>query len=184
MSIDKIDIRLILDGCLHGNRNSQLKLYESFHGYGLSICLRYAKNRQEAVEILNDAFLKIFQHLDQYDSTYSFRPWIRRIFINTAIDHHRKYFHQLNWEFLSPAIENSLASDIQISADTDLLPILQLLPPTYRTVFNLYVMEEYKHHEIAENLGISVSTSRSNLLRAKKKLRTILSKTREKVKIN
>jgi RNA polymerase sigma factor (sigma-70 family) len=89
MQAREINLKLILDGCLRRNRNSQRKLYEYFFGYGMNVCLRYAKNRQEAEEILNNAFLKIFTNLDKYDPAYPFRTWLRRILINSAVDYFR-----------------------------------------------------------------------------------------------
>lgn len=171
-----INLKLILKGCLRQNRNSQRILYEHFYGYGLSICLRYSKNREEAVEILNDAFLKVFTKLDQYDPTFPFEGWLRRILINTAIDHHRsnfKYPMHLELQAAKEVTDGEVPLP-ELNPNEDLLPILQHLSPMYRMVFNLYVLEEYQHHEIAEKLGISVSTSRSNLARAKAKLRTYL----------
>ena len=182
MHRDQINIKLILEGCLRGNRNSQRRLYEHFYGYAMSICLRYSSTREEAVEVLNDAFLKVFSHLHQYDPNCEFKPWLRRILINKAIDYHRKYKHKISWVELSPKID---LADLTVALpptllEQDMLPILQQLPPAYRMVFNLYVMEGYKHQEIAEQLGISVGTSRSNLLRAKAKLRTLLIKKSSK----
>ena len=175
----EINIKFILRGCIEGNRNCQQKLYSSYYGYAMSIALRYAKNRDEAVEILNDAFFKIFNNLDKFDIEQPFNFWMRRITINAAIDYHRKYYK--SEEIILPLNESIDAVDVetplpQITQGEDMLPILQQLPPAYRTVFNLYVMEEYRHQEIAELLGISVSTSRSNLMRAKEKLREIFSK--------
>ncbi len=178
MPEDNINLKLILEGCRRGSRNSQRKLYEHFYGYAMNICLRYSRKREEAVEILNDAFLKAFTRLDQYDTDYPFRGWLRRILIHSAIDYHRKHHKfsaQLELTALTDVSEEETPMP-RISADEDMLPILQQLTPAYRVVFNLFVMEGYKHHEIAEMLGISVSTSRSNLLRAKEKLRAILEK--------
>ena len=90
MASKDLNFKLIIDNCRRGDRNSQRALYEHYYGYGLNICLRYASHREEAKEILNDAFLKIFTKLDQYDAAYPFKNWIRRIFANTAIDHYRK----------------------------------------------------------------------------------------------
>lgn len=173
---EEINIQLILKGCQQGNRNSQRKLYEHFYGYAMSVCLRFSKNKEEAAEVLNDAFVKVFSHLDRYDQAFPFQAWLRRILVNAAIDHHRKHHKML--DFLELSIQSDRADDEvpmpQISPDEDLLPILQKLPPAYRMVFNLFVMEDLKHHEIAELLGISVSTSRSNFVRAKEKLREII----------
>ncbi len=178
----EINIKLIVSGCLKGNRSSQQKMYSHFYGYALSIALRFSKNREEAVEIMNDAFLKVFKNLDKYDTGLPFKTWLRRIIINAAIDYHRRYHKNdahilpLNDSFDQAGEELPMP---EISPDEDMLPILQRLPPTYRMVFNLYVMEDYKHYEIAELLDISVSTSRSNLVRAKEKLRQILLKEKK-----
>lgn len=182
MSEEKINLSLILQGCLRGNRNSQRKLYEHFYGYAMNICLRYSKNREEAVEILNDAFLKALTKLEQYDPVYPFRGWLRRILIHSAIDYHRKNHKHADHLELT-ALADVAGEDIPmpgISPDEDVLPALQQLTPAYRMVFILFVMEGYKHHEIAEMLDISVSTSRSNFIRAKEKLRAILEKERNR----
>jgi RNA polymerase sigma-70 factor (ECF subfamily) len=174
----KFDLLPILQECQEGNRNSQRRLYEHFYGYAMNICLRYSKGRNEAVEILNDAFLKVFNHLDQYDTTYPFKAWLRRIAINSAIDHHRKNKNLTHTLDLASASE--LAAEEmplpKLSRDEDVLPILQKLSPAYRVVFNLYVMEGYSHAEIAELLGIDVRTSRSNLVRATQNLRSLMTK--------
>lgn len=177
-----INIKLILDGCRRGNRNSQRILFEHYAAYSMSISLRYSKNREEAEEILNNGFLKVFRHIGKYDSAYPFRAWLRRIVINTAIDYYRA--HQKYPVFL----ELQAAADVEedempmpkLSADEDVLPILQQLSPAYRMVFNLAIIEGYKHNEIGEMLGISASSSRSNLARAKEKLRTLLLKKSKK----
>ncbi|MEN0050013.1 MAG: RNA polymerase sigma factor [Bacteroidota bacterium] len=176
MKKDTLNLGLIIAGCQKGNRASQERLYKYYHPYGMSISLRYAKNRLEAREILNESFLKVFTKLDQYDKTQDFQYWLRRIIINTAIDYYRK--HQRSPFFM--AIDNALqiADDtpveIELNESVDTLPIIQQLPPAYRMVFNLYVMEGFKHREIAEQLGISVNTSKSNLARAKQKLKALI----------
>ncbi len=171
-----------MEGCRRGNRNSQRKLYEHFYGYGMNISLRYGKNREEALEILNDAFLKALTNLDKYDSDYPFKGWLRRILINSAIDYHRaNHKHPPHLELVSTMDVSEDEIDMpKISPEEDMLPILRELSPAYRMVFNLFVMEGYKHHEIAAQLGISVSTSRSNFIRAKQKLRNIILKQRAK----
>ena len=176
MDKEKINLRLIIDGCREGNRQSQRKLYEHFFAYGMGIALRYSKNQHEAEEIFNDAFLKVFFNLDKYDPNFPFKSWFRRLLVNTAIDYLRKYQkYNLNYtnELPPEPIDHSDSTPL-IDDETDALPILQNLSPAYRVVFNLYVMEEYKHHEIAEILDISVGTSKSNLARAKAKLKLLL----------
>lgn len=172
-------LTFILDSCRQGNRASQMRLYEHFYSYGLGICLRYSKNREEALEILNDGFLKVFNKLDQYDSAYPFTAWLRRIFINAAIDYHRKYHKNklvveaLSFEEAQPVYNDAIAN---LSFE-ELVQVIQKLPPAYRLVFNLFVIEDMKHHEIAEQLNISVGASKSNLAKARKKLISLLPKS-------
>lgn len=178
MADHTINIKLIVEGCRRANRNSQRKLFEHFFAYGINICLRYSKNRQEAEEILNTGFLKVFKYIDKYDTSYPFRHWLRKILVNTAVDYYRANHKHPGFLELKPV--NDVASEEfplpEIGPEIDVLPILQQLSPVYRMVFNLYVMEEYKHDEIAEMLDISSSASRSNLVRAKNKLRELMMK--------
>jgi len=177
MKEDTLNLGLILKGCLKGNRASQERLYKYYYPYGMSISLRYAKNRLEAKEILNESFLKVFNKLDLYDKTQAFHFWLRRIIINTAIDYYRKKQRQPLFMTIDDAllqIADDTLGDFEIDTTINTLPILQQLPPAYRIVFNLYVMEGYKHQEIAEQLGISVNTSKSNLARAKQKLKVLI----------
>ena len=167
---EKNSLLKLIKRCVKGNRLSQKKLYSLYYGYAMNICLRYTRNREDAVEILNDSFLKVFTNLHLYNHNLPFKPWLRRIVINTNIDHFRKC------EKMYPIIgyEDHLThvkDEVKIEPDIDLLPVIQKLSIQYRTVFNLYVMDGYKHQEIAEMLGISENTSRSNLLRAKVKLK-------------
>jgi RNA polymerase sigma factor (sigma-70 family) len=178
------NLRVLLEGCRKCNRNSQRRLYEHFYGYAMSICLRYTTNRGEALEVLNDAFLKVFTKIDQYDPAFPFKGWLRRVLIHTAIDQFRKSKPPRHEE-LSAALQ---LPDAEIpmpflSPEEDVLPVLQALSPAYRVVFNLYVLEEYSHNEIAELLGITPGASRSNLTRACEKLRTLLA-SQNKKKVN
>ncbi len=161
----------IIQGCLKEKRESQKLLYEKFYGYGMSFCLRYSKNMDDAVEILNDGFLKVFNNLKTFDLDRPFKPWFKRIVINTAINHLKKNEKYMNNERLDGveqpfAMENILS---KIGYDEVLL-MIQKLSNAYRTVFNLYVIDGYKHEEIANMLGISVGTSKSNLSKAREKL--------------
>lgn len=157
------------------HRGSQKMLYQEFYAYGMSICLRYADNRDEAAEILNDGFMKVFQNIARFDLTRPFKPWLRRIIVNTAINHYHQKNRALKAEELDRAKQN--ASEERILSGIsyeEILGMLRKLPPAYRTVFNLHVIEGYKHEEIAAMLGVSVGTSKSNLFKAKEQLRTIL----------
>jgi len=173
---DSNKLKFILDSCRKGNRASQMRLYEHFYSYAMGICLRYARNREEAKEMVNDGFLKVFTKLDQYDSNYPFTAWIRRLFINTAIDYHRRYhknrehLQSVTDDEVEPVYNEALAN---LSFD-ELIKLIQKLPPAYRMVFNLYVIDGLKHHEIAAQLNISVGSSKSNLAKARKKLIELL----------
>lgn len=149
-----------------------------FYAYGMSITLRYADSRDQAAAILNDAFVKVFTNIRKYDKNRPFKPWLRRIIINTAINyyHQNKNTHQLeNLEM----VEKQLGKDERIISGIsydEIITMVQQLTPGYRAVFNLYVIEGFKHHEIADMLDISIGTSKSNLAKAKRNLQSILEK--------
>ena len=178
------DLQRQIQGCVSNDRKSQKVIYETFYGYARSICDRYTKNDDDALEILNDGFLKIFREIYRYKPSYadeisSFKGWLRKIIIYTAIDHFRKNRkHSLtvglddNVTQLSSKFETAID---QISYE-EILSSIQKLTPGYRTIFNLFVIEGFSHEEIANQLGISVGTSKSNLSKARKQLQKILLK--------
>ncbi len=146
-----------------------------YFGFVKSITLRYASNNMESEEIVNDTFLKIFNNLAKYDYSRAFQAWLRTIAVNTAIDYFRKnqkYVHQADIDDVEVA---DMSVDIisKISAE-EILALVQKLPPSYRTVFTLYVVEGYNHREIADMLGIKEGTSKSNLQDARKKLQNMI----------
>ena len=157
------------------NRESQKSLYKEFYAYGMSICLRYAENRDEAAEVLNDGFMKIFKNIQKFDLKRPFKPWLRTIIVNTAINHYHQKQRELAMEEIDVA-RHKVEQESVLSGITyqEIILMLRKLPPSYRTVFNLYVIEGYKHEEIASMLGISVGTSKSNLFKAKEHLKKIL----------
>jgi RNA polymerase sigma-70 factor (ECF subfamily) len=165
----------ILKGCLKQRRESQKLLYQEFYGYGMSICMPYADSRDEAAEILNDGFMKLFTNIRQFDLAKPLKPWLRAIMVNTAINHYRQKQRIIQAEEMDEANQEPEAESI-ISGISyqEIIAMLQKLPPAYRVVFNLYVIEGYKHEEVAKMLGISVGTSKSNLFKAKESLRHIL----------
>jgi RNA polymerase sigma factor (sigma-70 family) len=166
------NINDLIAGCCRKERSSQEALYRNFFGYGLSICLRYAQNREEAVEIMNDGFLKIFQHIESFDTSRSFKTWLAKIMVNTSIDFLRSKKKLVFVDDISQVTEPGTDEKIiDKLAYEELLKHVQALPPGYRTVFNLYIMEGYQHQEIAVMLRISEGTSKSNLFKAKKILK-------------
>ncbi|MBL3655826.1 RNA polymerase sigma factor [Fulvivirga sp. 2943] len=152
-------------------------LYEEYHGYCMSICLRYAESREDAVEMMNDGFLKVFNYIKSYDHARPFKTWLRRIMINSTLDHIKKYQIKLEQQEIEEGIRE-LISETQLDqlSYEELLGLIRELPLAYRTVFNLHAIEGYKHEEIAEMLNISTGTSKSNYFKAKKKLQELLRK--------
>jgi RNA polymerase sigma factor (sigma-70 family) len=171
----------IIEGCIAGKRSAQNALYRKFSAMMLSVCMRYAQNRDEAEDILQEAFIKIFQNIASFRGEGSFEGWMKRIMINHALNHYRKNKKTPFTQDINEINEQDIIGkeEIQghhepVSADI-LLSLIQLLPQGYRMVFNLYVFEEYSHKEIAKELNISESTSKTQLLKARRMLRRKLS---------
>ncbi len=165
----------LLDGCCRGDRLYQKQLYELFYGKMMSVCLRYAKDHEEAKDMLNEGFMKVFKNIQKYKATHSLESWIRRIMINNAIDHYRKYKKHRNQiditEVYDYSNDETISSDLSVQ---EIMKLIQKLSPAYKTVFNLYVVDGYNHREIAEKLGISEGTSKSNLSKARAKLQQMI----------
>ena len=181
------ELTLHIRACTLNNRESQKKIYSSFYGYAMAICDRYANNQEDAVEIINDGFLKIFREIHHYQPAYSdvvssFKGWLRKIMIYTAIDHFRKYHkHQMVTDLDTVVYQvpaHSIDALDRISHE-EIIRSVQLLSPGYRAVFNLFVIDDLSHEEIAKELGISVGTSKSNLAKARKQLQKILFKQQQ-----
>ncbi|NEU09865.1 sigma-70 family RNA polymerase sigma factor [Flavihumibacter sp. R14] len=163
------------EGCLRGNPSSQRKLYQSFYGFALAICLRYCNDRDEAIEVMNNGFFKVLTNFNKYNPEKPFKPWLSRVMTNTAIDHYRSRLRFGYMADISEAEEiTTEATVFQKLNYEDLLKLVQRLPPGYRAVFNLYAIDGYNHTEIGEILGISEGTSKSNLFKARQKLRYYL----------
>lgn len=167
-----------IGGCSLNNRESQKKIFSSFYGYAISICNRYTSRHEDAIEILNDGFLKIFTEMHRFKPAYadvmsSFKGWLAKIMIYTAIDYNRKFHKQEMMTFLNgkvvemPSVYETPLD--KISYD-EIIRAVQELSPAYRTVFNLFVIEGFSHEEIGKRLGISSGTSKSNLSKAKRHL--------------
>ena len=146
----------------------QEELYRRYSPKMYAVCLRYAGNAEEAEDILQEGFIKVFKKLNSFRSEGSFEGWIRRIFVNTAIEHfRRKRYLMPVTEKEENTIEGKYLSVLDDLAARDIMALVQDLSPGYRTVFNLYVVEGYTHKEIADMMGISEGTSKSQLSRAK-----------------
>ena len=179
---DRPDLLHIIQGCVKANRDSQKLFYQLHYGYSIGICMRYCTNPDDAAEVVNDGFLKIFRALDAFNPQYtdveaSLKGWMKRIMINTAIDHLRKNRQR----FLTAEIFDkhfNMADEMETSIDrmsyNEILSVIQRLSPVYRAVFNLFVIDGYKHEEIAQKLKISVGASKSNLAKARMNLKKLL----------
>ncbi len=169
------ELQQLIAGCLQQSRKDQKMLYKAFYGFAMSICLRYAGNRYEAAEIMNQGFLKVFTNLHKYDTGRPFIAWVGRIMMNTSVDYYRSNLKLSLNDDLDAAedIGHDELPDQKLNYD-DLLSMIQQLPNAYRTVFNLFAIEGFSHEEIAAQLGISTGTSKSNLFKAREKLKTMV----------
>lgn len=178
----KVDERLIRE-CIHGDRKAQLRLYDLCYSYMMSICIRYCKDKHEAGARLNLSFLKILQHLDQFDQTGSFKAWISKITLRSIIDEFRaqeKHYRQhVYYGELAREIEWQAEEADHFAEEVDmdyLLAVINRLPPMDRQVFNLFAIDGYGHKEIATMLNISEGTSKWHVHEARKKIKDVLVK--------
>ena len=167
----------IIKGCIDKKRDCQKQLYDALAGKMLFVCFRYCKNRDDAEDVLQEAFIKVFKHIHTFKFEGSFEGWVRRIIVNTAINFitlqkQKHLFDDI--DHLSVQIESESIDAIDQINEKDLLKLLALLPDGYRTVFNLYAIEGYSHKEIAEMLQITEGTSKSQLSKAKAQLKNLL----------
>lgn len=181
-SVENQDTKLLslIEGCIAQDRKSQRGLYEMLYPYGMSISLRYARDEDEAMGILNESFMKVFTRIQKYDlARNSFKGWFKKILINTAIDYFNKnkIYYQQNLEIETIPEPNSTENIENNLRYEDILRCVHRLSPAYRTIFNLFVIDGFSHEEIARQVGISVGTSKSNLAKAREKLRQMLKKT-------
>ncbi len=164
------DIKNIIKGCLAGNRRDQELLYRRHAAKLYAVCLQYSGNDEEARDILQDGFIKIFENLIHYKHEGSFEGWMRRIVVNTALEKYRSKhnLHRVDDIDLIPEPDADPETDDYSGLEAvDLLDIIRELPPKYRMVFNLFAIEGYSHREISQMFNISEGTSKSNLSRAR-----------------
>jgi RNA polymerase sigma-70 factor (ECF subfamily) len=182
MKLEQKELKRIVDGCKAKNRSSQQKIYELLYNKMLPVCYRYARSTDEAKDMLQDGFIKVFEKIEQYSEGGSFEGWVRRIIVNTAIDTYRKNKKEIFIDDESRIKDDSDWKDIENESEyaglsiNDIVESMQNLSPAYRAVFNLFVMEGYTHQEIANDLEINIGTSKSNLAKAKANMKTMLIK--------
>jgi len=176
-SFNPDNLESVITACHAGNMQAQKALIKLFFGFAKSISMRYAINKETVEEIINDSFLKVFNNLHKYDSSQPFKAWFRTIVVNTAIDYYRKNIKVPYYEDYEKISIVDLEEDAisKLSAE-EIMDYVQKLPPSYKMVFTLYVIDGYSHREIADLLGIKEGTSKSNLQDARKKLQLMILK--------
>lgn len=167
----------LINACKRQDRRAQKLLYEQFSPLMLGVCRRYVKDPMEAEDVMVEGFFKVLTKIDTYSGDGSFEGWIRRIMVNESLMHLRKNNHFQYAEEISPNLSyQEEPTVLDKLAASEILSLLDELPPGYRTVFNLYVVEGYKHREIAEELNISINTSKSQLILAKQRMEELVKK--------
>ncbi len=175
------NINTIISGCKRNDRRSQELLYRNFYGAMMSFCLRYTQNEQDALEVLNTGFYKVFKNIDRYDERKAaLYTWIRTIILNTCLDFIKAKNGRIVQQELDQAAKVDLPPDVFSKMSShDILQLVRKLPPATQAVFNLYVMEGYAHKEIGGLLQISEGTSKWHLSEARKQLQTMIRKQNE-----
>jgi RNA polymerase sigma-70 factor, ECF subfamily len=177
--VDNDRLKELIEECARGEKPAQEKLFKQFYGKMMGVCMRYTKDQDRAQEVVQEGFIKVFDKLSEFDFKGSFEGWVRRIMVNASIDAIRKRNRgpfSTDEDFIFDSAE---PLEVESDFDDELTKLkaehamraIQSLSPAYRTVFNLYVIENYSHKEIAEILSISEGTSKSNLAKAKQNLR-------------
>ncbi len=168
----------LVKGCAGGDRRSQEILYKRYFSFAMSICIRYTRDENEAMEIVNDSYMKVMEGLSDYDSSRPFKPWYGKVLVNTAIDNYRKnlkHNDHLSINTITETEEREPEIEAELSVN-EILTLYRHLPGHYKITFNLFEIEGYSHEEIGQMMGVTASTSRSNLTRAKKMLRELYNK--------
>lgn len=183
--VEDKQLQQLIQGCLEGDRKAQQAVYKLLYGKMKVVCLRYTKDADQAMDVLQEGFIKVFQNMNKYTGAGSFEGWVRRIMVNLSIDRFRKQkndFLLLNGSMSAEDFGEDVEDEEETEAvDYDFTPeqileAMKQLSPAYQTVFNLYVFENYTHQDIAEALSISVGTSKSNFAKAKRNMKKILLK--------
>ena len=168
-----VDLDILLKACRKGKAKSQEALYKRFAPAMYGICMQYASSEEDAQDIMQEGFVKVFRKLDQVKNPSAFPGWIRRVMINTALEKYRSHVHLQRMDDVKEEAEQEMDDEIfEKLTCQEIVDLIQTLTPRYRMVFNLYAIEGYNHQEISKELGISVGTSKSNLSRARSILQT------------
>ncbi|MBK9272735.1 MAG: sigma-70 family RNA polymerase sigma factor [Saprospiraceae bacterium] len=171
----------LIQACIRKEEWAQQRLYEDNYKKMLTICMRYAGSEEDAVDILHDGFFKILTHLTSYEPNTSLQAWMNRIMVNTCIDYYRYKSKRYTTEIDTVMdLKSPFVNPLDTITIEEIMTAVQTLPETYRSVFNLYIIDGYSHKEISVKLNITESTSRSNLVKARQKLKELLRTDEEK----
>jgi RNA polymerase sigma factor (sigma-70 family) len=175
------DEKSLIEGCLKGYESYQFELYKRYAGKMMVVCKRYAGSKQEAEDFLQEAFIRIYDKLNTYQFSGSLEGWIRRVVVHTALNkiRSRKRYDDLSEDL--PIVDDNAVDAVSDLGEKDLMLMIAALPDGYRTVFNMYAIDGYDHAEIADALGISEGTSRSQLAKARASLRLALEQQKKKL---
>ena len=169
------DLPAVIEGCRGEKPAAQKQLFERYYSFGVNICLRYAGSREEAEEMFDDGFMRVLTKISYYDPQQPFDAWFRTVMVHSAIDHFRRHKSVLTYTDIDDACDiGETDTVLERLAAEEIMAVVQELPPAYRTVFSLHVVDGYSHPEIARMLGIHEGTSRSNLAKARQKLQELL----------
>lgn len=172
----------LIEGCSKGNRSCQYFLYEQFNKRMMAVCLRYAKSTQQAEDILQEGFVKVFEHIKDFRKESQLETWITRIMVNTALNMHRKKLYLFPMVDVDDTVLLNPDENLDVLAFEQLIEMIQSLPHGCQLIFNMYAVEGYTHQEIAGLLGISEGTSKSQYARAKELLRKQLQQEANRLK--
>ncbi len=173
--LNKAELEEAIRGCRRHDRYAQNRVYKAFYAWASSVCLRYTGNAEEARECVQDGFFKVFTKIDKYDGNQPFEAWIKRVMVNTCIDHYRSRMNEAPTTELIDARDETVLPEILINSDEEyLLDLVRQLPRAYQTTFNLYAVEGYDYREIADILGVSIGSVKSNLSKARSRLKMLL----------
>lgn len=173
----KMNEEQLVKKCLEKDTLAQKQLFEFYSRRMMGVCLRYSQDGEEAQDVLQMGFIKVFEKLDMYNFKGSLEGWIRKIIVNTALDNirkNKKFMNDVEMDKVDYQLHNHTENAVEKLSAQDLLKIIQGMPPGFKTVFNMFAIEGYSHKEIAEELNISVNTSKSQYSRARAHLQKIL----------
>ena len=177
------ELHIIIQGCINQDRRNQQDFYKIFYGYAAAVCVRYTQTNDDLVEIVNDGFMKVFTQLNVFrvpaeNCEAILRSWIKRIMVTTSIDYYRKYIKNepklVDVDDKEDAFEVHAETPIEKLTFDEVLNLVQQLSPTCKVVFNMYVIDGLTHEEIAKELGVSITASKSSLLRARKNIMKLI----------